>query len=179
MLSKAEIERYKTFREAGYVRRCHTVRTNSNYTVGQHSYDAVSLLFCLHPDPSVNLIKFLLWHDAAERWMGDMPNPCKKTFQDLKKLYTRRENACLNELKVSVDLDLEELKWVHAIDALEAWLWTEDEILLGNKHVENMRRDMSSYINNQINAGEFPLRCELFYRQWESGRGKELYNVFK
>ena len=64
-------------REGGNVLRCHTVPHHGQYSVGKHSYDALSLLLLLHPNPSMNLVKATLWHDCAERFVGDMPAPAK------------------------------------------------------------------------------------------------------
>ena len=43
------VDRIKATREAGNVRRFHVVPHVGEYTVGKHSYDAVSMLFVLHP----------------------------------------------------------------------------------------------------------------------------------
>lgn len=64
-----------SLRASGHVRRWHTIRTITQQTVAEHSGQALTLLLQLHPDPSFNLIRALLWHDSAERVVGDVPSP--------------------------------------------------------------------------------------------------------
>ena len=73
------VEQIRSLRESGNVKRVHTIPVvgDVTYTVGSHSWNAVSLLYQLHTGPSHNLVKALLWHDCAERWMGDIPWPAK------------------------------------------------------------------------------------------------------
>lgn len=127
-------------REGGNVRRCHTVPHQGEYTNGKHSYDAVNLLLVLHPDPSVNLIKAVLWHDCAERFVGDMPSVVGKYNPELYKQYlvTEEKVQQLTELELP-KLTPEEANWLLAVDKLELWMWCQDQFFFGNLHIDAMR----------------------------------------
>ena len=77
-MDQQKIKRLKYLRESGSVERCHCIPHNSSYTVGKHCYDMVVLLMQLFPgDPSTALIKSVLYHDAHERTLGDLPATAK------------------------------------------------------------------------------------------------------
>lgn len=126
-------------REGGNVLRCHTVPHHGQYSVGKHSYDALSLLLLLHPNPSMNLVKATLWHDCAERFVGDMPAPAKWFNQALGEEYEKAER----EAQVASGLALPELaeeeqNWLTAVDRVELLLWAEEQSALGNRHTQGL-----------------------------------------
>lgn len=121
-------------REAGRVERCHTLPHHGSYTNGQHTHDATSLLFLLHPKPSLRLVRALHFHDVAERWVGDMPAPAKK-IDDLGQAVHRAEAAVMKQLGHDYKLTKNERRWLKAVDTVEFYLWCADQVAMGNQHV--------------------------------------------
>lgn len=150
-------------REAGTVRRCHTVPHHGQYNLAQHSYGAVSLLLLLHPEPSLNLIKAVQWHDVGERWLGDMPAPAKWDNPDLGRVYEEAEQKLLERLGLAQKLTDEELNWLKAVDTLELWLWCREEEALGNEAVSAMRRACEEVTEKRRLEGSLPALVAGFY----------------
>lgn len=163
------IDRIRAFREAGNVRRSHTIPYHGEYTNGKHCYDALSLLLVAHPDPSTNLIKAVLWHDTAERWLGDLPHPAKKAFPMLGEEYAIAEEAILGQLGIP-SITNEELVWLKAVDALEFWLWAKDQEAIGNSHVTNALWSIERQLSNM----ELPGALREIYDRMSWDRGREL-----
>lgn len=126
-------------REGGNVLRCHTVPHHGQYSVGKHSYDSLSLLLLLHPEPSMNLVKAVLWHDCAERFVGDMPAPAKWLNQALGEEYEKAEREAQEASGLALpDLTEEEQNWLTAVDRVELLLWAEEQSALGNRHIQGL-----------------------------------------
>lgn len=157
-------------REAGHVQRCHNLPHHGEYTVGKHSYDALSLLFVLYPgDPSINLIKSVLWHDSAERYLGDVPAPAKWTNPDLKEIYETIENETLKRHGCAFELTENEHLWLKAIDMVEFWLWCLDQQMLGNTMIDNAK----DAIEHAIKTTTTPMEVYRFFANFNPTRGKE------
>lgn len=126
----------KILREGNKVRRCHVLPHIGEYTVGQHSADALGLLFTLYPGkPSLNLIQALLTHDITERFLGDMPSTAKGLCPELGEAYTKAEVILEKKLGTDFKLNLTEHKWLRAIDILELYLWSVEQLYMGNQNV--------------------------------------------
>lgn len=131
------LTRIAATREAGTVRRCHIVPHHGQYNIAQHSYGAVSLLLLLHPHPSMNLVKAVLWHDCAERFVGDMPAPAKWLSQALGEEYEKAEReAQVASGLVLPELTEEEQNWL--TDRVELLLWAEEQSALGSRHIQGL-----------------------------------------
>ncbi len=131
------VQKVRALRESGAVKRGHTMSFGGDYTVGKHSYDAVSMLLVLHPAPSLDLIRCLMWHDAAERWLGDLPAPAKWQFPELKAAYEEAENTVLRA-RYGVDMSVltdDDRLWLEGIDRLEFIMWCRDQLGQGNETV--------------------------------------------
>lgn len=136
-----QAERVMLLRECSAVERCHTLPHVGSYSVGKHSYDAAMLLLQLHPGPSLTLVRAVLEHDLTERWLGDVP----RTILDLEPdLYQMHNSANIRVARRAGFDSLFELKtddwdWLRAVDTLEFILWCDDQLALGNRHVEKAR----------------------------------------
>src|SRR3990167_6644390 len=84
-------------RDSGNVRRAHVFPHHGEYSVGLHSYNALSMLLLLHPGPSIALVEAVLWHDAAEKTLGDLPATAKWTYPMLAKAYELAEAEVLRD----------------------------------------------------------------------------------
>lgn len=125
----------RALREAGHVTRGHNLRHIGHYDVAQHSWHATVLLYALHPDPSPALVKAVMFHDVGERYVGDLPAPAKWASAELAKVHGELEDRALAQLGVTIDLPPEDQRWLKAVDLLELFLWCEDQLALGNRHV--------------------------------------------
>jgi 5'-deoxynucleotidase YfbR-like HD superfamily hydrolase len=110
---------------AAYTRRFHTVRDNTEVqTIGEHSF-GVSLIICnLHPNPTVNLLKAAIYHDLAEKELGDIPGQAKWRFQDYDKAFLKAERVVNIEYGIEVFLEPEEQLWLACADMLELYLYS-------------------------------------------------------
>lgn len=142
----------KAFREAGEVRRAHCLPHFGTYDVAQHSYNAASLLLVLNPEASLSLVKAMLWHDSAERWVGDTPSPALASSKALKLAYCELEARILASLGVPAISD-EELRWMIACDKLECLLWAREQVSIGNQHAEPFVWNVRDwFVNNRDNV---------------------------
>lgn len=164
-------ERVRAMREGGAVERSHTIPHLDSYTVGLHSYNAVSLLMLLHPNPSRALIEAVLWHDVPERWLGDLPATAKWLNPELKAAYGRAERKVIDRLGIPMDdfmLTEDDWWWLNAVDRLEFWLWALDQHMSGNMHTKEAYDNITSWIED--NFEKLPEQCRSFFREHEHHR---------
>lgn len=126
-------------REGSQVTRCHTNIQDGKYTVGQHSFNALNLVLLYHPNPSLNLIKAVAWHDLAERHVGDVPSPILKRFPALDKAYKEAEAAVFEHYGLEIPylnaggIDAsDDFSWYLTVDKLELLLWAIEQYHNGN-----------------------------------------------
>ena len=159
-------------REAGEVARCHTLpHAHGSYTVASHSWHAAILLLKLHPSPSAELLAAVLTHDVGERFSGDIPLQARKQSRSLQEADTAYSHAAFQLLGVNlVPLSEEDLRWIGVVDALEFYLWCEDELEgRGNRHIWEAHSNIVTYIDEAIAAGQWPESAVEFYEpfQWQ------------
>lgn len=163
-------------REASNVRRCHGLPHHGDYTDGKHSFDAMTALLCLYPgEPSRELLLAVMFHDMAERWVGDSPSPALARFPDLGIAYLAAENHVFQRLLLGNPLDTltpEERRWLKFIDRLELWLWCHDQIALGNRNAE----EWEGGLKELLLSGEAPVEIEHFVKNfvWRRTRNKDI-----
>lgn len=120
--------------EAGAVRRFHTKRVIQETTVAHHTWGVMLVLLEIC-DPSPNLLKAALFHDAAEVAMGDIPAPAKWNNSDLAAAIERIEADFDRHYEINYVLtgrEWELLKWA---DSLELMLYARTEMMLGNRYL--------------------------------------------
>lgn len=134
-------------REASHVTRCHTIPHHGTYTVGQHSFDMLTLLFLLYPGgaPSLALVKAVVYHDFAERWTGDVPAAAKLSDGNLAKRIDLTEQKVLRTIGAHVEIEPEDRVWLNALDKLELYLWATDQIHLGNSNLQPLIADLREF----------------------------------
>jgi 5'-deoxynucleotidase YfbR-like HD superfamily hydrolase len=86
----------------------------------------------------LDLIQAVLFHDVAERYLGDMPTPAKGEGKDLTRAYLAAEERTLALMGVKFHLTGQEQHWLDCVDKLELYLWCKDQEASGNRHTERM-----------------------------------------
>lgn len=154
-------------REGGATERCHGTPHHGSYSVGLHSYNAVSLLLRLHPGPSIELVKALMWHDVVERWTGDVPAPAKWAHEGLRNALTELEETLERHWDIKQPLTKTEGLWLHWCDLMEFYMWTEEQLALGNRNVSSAQ----GRVLERLDAfrDEWPEPCRQFMKdyRWE------------
>lgn len=171
------VNRVLAAREAGHVLRAHAVPHHGTYSIAVHSYHAVSLLLILHPNPTIPLIRTMLWHDGAERWLGDLPSTGKAMEPELKEVYERAEDRMLKRifgLDRTLSLDFEDECWVRSLDLLECWLWVQDQLAMGNRCVEQWNARCESWFKRMRDNATVPEPVRDFIDNFEWRRLDDL-----
>jgi len=154
-------------REGGAVKRCHTMPWHGDYTVAQHSYNMLSLMFVLHPEPSVNLIQAITCHDLSERYVGDIPAPFKWGMTpDMSEELTEMENRVLRHYKLDVDLTEEEEQWLHGLDRTELLMSAKDQLAMGNMAAQQMVVALAHWFQRKGDAVPEPIRTFAANHAW-------------
>ena len=153
--------------------RCHTVPHHGSYSVAEHSWHATILLYQLHPDPSPALIRAMLTHDVAERFLGDLPAQAKWENPDLDLAYHMVEKRVMANLgEPLVGLKPDEQIWLYAIDKLECFLWCQDQRAMGNQHTQPMMQLLWEWFEK---AGEgLPHSIREFLETYKWSRSNEI-----
>lgn len=138
-MSHSEISTWlQTVRAGGQVRRCHTVKVIQSETVSQHSWGVAMLLLKFYPECSKSLLIAALSHDIPEVFTGDLPAQFKHSNFALKKVLDDYEEDVLKKLNLHTDLTQEEKHWLKACDSLDLFLYTLEEMALGNSNLTVM-----------------------------------------
>lgn len=109
--------------ESGQVLRYHVEPIPNRQTNAQHSWGVAAIITMIHDDPSANLLKAAIFHDAGERVAGDMPAPFKWANPDIKGRLDDFEDSILLEYgvyKYVAALTEAEHKLLKLADYLEA-----------------------------------------------------------
>lgn len=175
---KKKMFQIKATREAGMVRRCHTLPHHGQYNIAQHSYGAVSLLLLLNRNPSLSLIKAVMWHDVGERWMGDIPSPAKKSNPQLRQFYEEVERRVLATLGLLPGLMPDEQNWLKAVDILDLWFWCREEEALGNTAIQEMSQNCYESLYGLRDQGRLPIEVDDFLHYIENRPQGRLSDFF-
>lgn len=162
-----------SLRASGYVKRWHVRSAIRSQNDAEHSAQALSLLLVLHPNPSPNLVRAMLWHDMGERGAGDVPANVRRKRPDFARLYEDVERAYSVEnhpiaTTVIDALTAEEQAWLKAVDALEALLWADEEVRMGNGDFADVLDD----IYNALHASTTAPREVHEFAEWYMKQGR-------
>lgn len=119
-------------REASMIERSHIVPKHGTYNNGFHQYNVTAMLLVLHPEPSPRLIRACMFHDVAERFVGDTPYTAKQTFPNLREALWLSESSVDHILGINETLSTPENDWLVALDIVEFWLWADGQVEMGN-----------------------------------------------
>lgn len=142
------------------VKRWHREKIPAQTTC-DHSGKMVLLCAALHPNPSINLLKAIILHDAEEYLTGDFPSEIKEQIPELQKLekQARADFFMMFEMDNPFErLTKDDWLWLKYLDKLEVLLYIEMNI--GSSHVhaaDIFERQLSGVVEleNQLKARGF------------------------
>ena len=142
-------------REAGAVKRLHTLPVVGHYDIAQHCYGMLVLFDVLCPmmkeedmtygdyeeelDWRMGLVTHILYHDTHERFTGDVPNGLRHLDKVSSSAGHFRELQEVVDNKLGYiqgDLSPHQYNWFKSLDRLEFLLTCYDQRALGNKNIE-------------------------------------------
>ena len=126
-------ERIRFLREAGPIPRCHTFGApDPAHTLALHSWGALNLLLVLHPAPSLDLVKAVQWHDAHERYTGDIPAPVKWASPKLREALAELEARIDRYFGTGPAISENDRLWLVCVDLLDLLLMAQERRALGD-----------------------------------------------
>lgn len=158
-------------REAAEVKRCHNFPWQGSYTVGQHSFNMLTLAHHLMPKASLTrgLIMAITFHDLAERMVGDMPAPFKWAMPEVDEALHQTEADVLRAANMEMpQLFPFERKWLKALDRIELWLACHDQVALGNTNAQVMIKAINQWFIDH--ASDIPQEALAFIANYRHER---------
>ena len=144
-------------RLAGRVLRYHTWPHIRQQTVAEHTWQVLRILLVIWPEPSPQLVRYVVGHDVGEITVGDPPYPIKANNPVLKSEMDRLEGEAQDELFREWLLgDVPELtedeRWAFKMaEFIEMWEWGWEEELLGNRFASRVRERCESVVIDRTN----------------------------
>ena len=121
---------------SGRVMRWHTnprMAGTGDRLDGHHARVA-QIILQYHPDPSADLLRAALTHDAGEMIVADLPADFKREKPEIAARHYREEIAARDRIAGEFpDLDDDDDAWLRYADRLDAFLWAQF-------HGEDMRQ---------------------------------------
>lgn len=129
------LEEVMLYRDAGAVKRYHTVRMLRQQDLASHSFGVLMLIKTIDPNCSKNLLLAALHHDLPELITGDIPAPAKRASADLSVRLEELEKgtAPLHQDFGLMPVEEALLKWC---DTFELVLHCTEEYLMGNNYAK-------------------------------------------
>lgn len=136
-------------RRGGSVKRWHTTTVIGEHLVSSHSWGVATLVWMLKPDCRPELLMAALTHDVAEHWLGDLPAQVKWHSAELARVYDGLEEHVNMSLGVSFSLTVDEDELLKICDMLELLFFTEEQIMLGNSNMHEVRRRVHTWFSHR------------------------------
>lgn len=132
------LERIQLFREAGAIKRSHTVRTLMERSVAEHSHGVIMILLEIyrahgHELPSAGLLAAAACHDLSEIETGDIPAPSKWKHNALRIAAHDASSQWEADHDMHFTLMNEEMVLLAWADAVDFALFGLEEVTMGNR----------------------------------------------
>lgn len=122
---------------SGQTLRYHTTpHIGNGQTVAEHAWRATVLLHTLWPEISREALLYMLYHDAAEQELGDIPAPAKWQHAQLAGEYKIAEFLVERDMEIQFDLTADEAICCKIADMLELVDHTAKRIMRGDHSFE-------------------------------------------
>lgn len=132
-------------RWAGDVLRYHTWPMLRPQTIGSHTWQILRIYVTIFGAPQPDVTVYVIWHDAGELVLGDLPFPVKAQSPTLKKLCDGIENLAVVKMAGEVPRlsKLEKLR-VKICDLAEMYETGIAEFQMGNKFAQPIVDDIGT-----------------------------------
>lgn len=146
-MTEETFKRVVSIRTGGATERCHGIRHQGSYSVSQHTWGAMALLYVLWPEDFARLSPVMMFHDVPEAWVGDIPAPTKRYSKAVKEACDRLEIKIFRRLKLPHDLGLSDADKakLKACDRLELYAWANEQVTGGNSHASCVMRELDEF----------------------------------
>lgn len=152
-------------RQAGLVRRWHTVVHLSPQSVGEHSWQLCRILLAIWPSCPAHMLIHAITHDVGELRVGDMPSPAKTSLDLSDVLHKAEKSAHLKmcvpwALPAPVVLTEQESVVFKLVECIDMYEWALYELELGNRTAKFIRSRCLNMIASFMNSphAEFIVR---------------------
>lgn len=144
-------------RLAGQVARYHTWPTLQSQSNGEHTWQVLRIYWEIFGPPSLEVTARILWHDAGELAVGDLPFPTKAYNPQLKAIFDAMEDSAVRTMlpdaladAALADVSPDERLRIKICDLLDMWEFGQQEMFMGNRYAEPIVRDTSDAIMKMI-----------------------------
>ncbi|MAO24080.1 MAG: hypothetical protein CMJ25_25295 [Phycisphaerae bacterium] len=113
---------------SGRVMRWHTnpLMAGTGDRLDGHHARVAQIILEHHPDPSADLLRAALTHDAGEMIVGDLPADLKRERPEIAARHYWEEIAARDRIAGEFpDLDDDDDAWLRWADRLDAYLWAQ------------------------------------------------------
>jgi len=143
-----------TLRNAGYVRRYHTVQTIGHQTVAEHSFNVAMILLDLtNGKAHADLLKAALYHDLPEVFTGDIPATAKWASPSLVQSLKLLEDVFDSDYNLVVNLSEDDKKLLKFADMAELVMYSLDQLRLGNRNMISIAERGVNYLEEMQFVG--------------------------
>ena len=132
-------------RMAGTLRRYHSWPMHQTQTIGCHTWQVLRIYVSIFGAPAPDVTVYILWHDAGELVLGDLPFPVKANSPELKRLCDAVEDSAVLRMGGEViKLPTFEKLRVKACDLIEMCEMGVVEFQMGNKYAQPIIDDVGN-----------------------------------
>lgn len=146
-------------RQAGYVKRYHTIPTIGNQSVAEHSFHVCMILLdLLQGEVSNELLKAALYHDLPEIETGDIPATTKWRCKEIGEQLNVLESLFENSHGLKTVLTHSERQALKFADMYELVLYCIDQLELGNRNMKVVAKRGLNYLTEMQFINERALK---------------------
>ncbi len=170
------IERLNLYRKGLKVERLHTMPHIIPYNNGFHSANAALIaheLCELNNIDSASVVMYMLLHDVAEGYTGDVPANVKMDYPNIKHALNEAEKDWEERnIPHLPDLSHQERKIARAADLLELGMHCLDELAIGNQDMQFVLKNVIQYSDQYREdiVGFSKLVDDICERRFNNGR---------
>jgi hypothetical protein len=138
-------------RHAGAVRRYHTWPILRDQSVGEHCWQLCRIYYQIWGELPPDVSTYIIWHDAAELAVGDLPFQIKRDNHTLKRELDKLEGTAMRNMGgPSMLLSPVMLDRVKLCDLIDMWEYGIDEHRMGNQYAWPIIDDIGDKILTRL-----------------------------
>lgn len=167
---KTKAQQVEFVRLAAYVKRMHVHRIHGDYTSHEHVNNMLNMYLILNPNPTMEGVKAIQWHDAGEQGPGDIPSPAKPCF-GLGHVINKVERCVRENFGLEVEnLSAEDILWMKGLDVVEFYLFCQDQMNMGNNFIVPKAVKVQAHLDNLVNTALMPPELSDYYVEIRDSR---------